>query len=343
MSTEFQEFRVSNDAMEDAEELRRRMDAEGYLFFRALQDAGKLWALRKDILGVLRSAGWLREGTELADGIAERARRCTEGDLEYARVYHRLYQLESFHQAGHWPEVLAAMRKVIGGPVLPHPQKIARLWFPQYSEHTTPIHQDFVHFQGSYRTYTCWTPVGDCPRELGGLAVLSGSHRIDAVHDHHFSLGAGSLAIDRAQLKGQWVTTDYAIGDTLIFHCLTVHQALPNRTADRLRVSLDNRYQALDQPIAEHMLLPHLRNHHELTWDEVYRDWGSRELQYYWRNLDLAVLPKDESWGAKGFEEAVSLARQGDPGARHHLTRLVQRNPDSEQARVAAAALREGG
>ena len=61
------------------------------------------------------------------------------------------------------------------------------------------------------------------------LALLAGSHRIDTVHDHHFSLGAGGLAIDTGQLEGEWVTTDYAIGDTLIFHSLTVHQALPNR------------------------------------------------------------------------------------------------------------------
>jgi len=339
MSERFEEFRVSNDAIADPDELRRRIDVEGYLFFRALQDPDKLLALRREILGVCREGAWLREGSELSAGIADPSRRCTEGDLEYATVYHQIYKLESFHRAGHWPEVLAMMETVIGGPVLPHPQKIARLWFPQYTEHTTPIHQDFVHFQGAFKTYTCWAPVGDCPRELGGLAVLPGSHRINAVRDHHFSLGAGSLAIDTGQLEGQWVTTDYAIGDSLIFHSLTVHQALPNRTADRLRISLDNRYQGLDQPIAEHMLLPHLRAHHELTWDEVYRDWGSKELQYYWRGLDLEVMPKDESWGARGFAEALSLARQGDLVARHHLTRLVNRDPSTEQARAAAAAL----
>ena len=341
MTVGFQEFRVSNDAMDHPEELRRRIDAEGYLFFRSLQDTDKLWALRQDILRVCRDGGWLQEGTDLTAGIAETSRRCTEGDMEYAEVYHQVYHLEAFHRAGHWPEVLAMMQKVIGGPVLPHPQKIARLWFPQYAEHTTPIHQDFVHFQGTYQTYTCWTPVGDCPRELGGLAILSGSHKIDAVHDHHFSLGAGGLAIGTERLEGPWVTTDYAIGDTLIFHSLTVHQALPNRTADRLRISLDNRYQAQDLPIAEHMLLPHLRTHHELTWDEVYRDWGSQDLQYYWQCLDLKRLPKDESWAARAFEEALSRARHGDTEAQHHLARIVKRDPNSEQGRAAAAALRE--
>lgn len=341
MTNRFEEFRVSNDALDDSAELRRRMEAEGYLFFRSLQDRDKLWSLRREMLGVMQAGGWLRAGTDLMAGIAETAARCTEGDVEYTAVYHELYKLEAFHRSGHWPEVLAMLEKVVGGPVLPHPQKVARLWFPQYQAHTTPIHQDFVHFQGTYDTYTCWAPVGDCPRELGGLAVLPGSHKINAVHDHHFALGAGSLAIDTERLQGQWVTTDYGIGDTLLFHSLTVHQALPNTTADRMRISLDNRYQALDQPIAEHMLLPHLRTHHDLTWDEVYRNWQSTELQYYWRNLDLKVLPKDESWGAKGFAEALARARRGDQEARHHLSRLVKRSPDSEQGRAAAAALAE--
>src|SRR5690242_5562261 len=71
MTAEFQEFRVSNDALNDPEELRRRIDAEGYLFFRSLQDADKLRALRRDILGVLREGGWVRPGTDLMDGIAD--------------------------------------------------------------------------------------------------------------------------------------------------------------------------------------------------------------------------------------------------------------------------------
>ena len=43
-----------------------------------------------------------------------------------------------------------------GAPIMPHPQKIARIWFPKYTEHTTPKHQDFVHFQGSFDNITCW-------------------------------------------------------------------------------------------------------------------------------------------------------------------------------------------
>jgi len=61
-----------------------------------------------------------------------------------------------------------------------------------------------VHFQGVFDTYTCRAPVGDCPTELGGLAVLPGSHKIKKVHDHHFSLGTGALSISEKDIERGW-------------------------------------------------------------------------------------------------------------------------------------------
>jgi hypothetical protein len=341
MSTYYGEFSVSNDALGDGQELRRRMDEDGYLFIKGLQDPGKLLALRQEILQVCRAGGWLIESTELMEGVADVSRQCTEGDPEYLEVYHEIYKLESFHRSGHWPEVLDVMENVVAGSVLPHPQKIARLWFPKYTEHTTPIHQDYVHFQGVYDTYTCWAPVGDCPRELGGLALLPGSHKINAVHAHHFSLGAGALAIDEEELPRDWLTTDYEIGDSLIFHSLTVHQALPNVTEDRLRVSLDNRYQSAEFAIAGHMLEPHIGGEAAITWEEIYKNWESTELQYYWRDLELETLAWIEKWGVQAFEEALDRARQGDRQARHHLRRMLKSDTQSDSAKRATAALAE--
>lgn len=341
MTDQLKALRVSNDAMNEPEELRRRINDEGYLFFKKLQDPDKLWNLRREMLTAIQEGGWLIAGTDPMEGIADISRQCTEGDLEYPKVYHEVYKLEAFHRSGHWPEVLDMMEKVIGKPVLPHPQKIARIWFPKYTEHTTPVHQDFVHFQGNFETYTCWAPVGDCPIELGGLAVLPGSHKVNTVLDHHFSLGAGSLCVDADELDGDWHTTDYEIGDSLIFPALTVHKALSNLTEDRLRVSLDNRYQAMGDPIAEHMLLPHLNIFSALSWDDVYRDWESDELKYYWQDLDMPVVPRDFSYAEKGFEEALSLAREGDERARLHLTRAIKRDPTSPQARAAQEVLQE--
>jgi len=336
-----EELRVSNDALEDGDELRRRLAEEGYVFLKGVMERDKLMALRRQIMELLMQGGWLVEGTDPMDGIARIDAQCTEGDTAYSDVYHQIYALQDFHRSGHWSEVLRVMEQVIGGEVLPHPQKIARLWFPQYTAHTTPMHQDFVHFQGSIETYTLWGPVGDCPIELGGLAVLPGSHKIGQVREHHFSLGAGGLAVDEEDLAETWLSTNYEAGDALIFPSLTVHQALPNYTEDRLRVSLDNRYQARDRPIAQHMLQPHLQGISGFTWEQCYTGWEDEELQYYWKDLGLEVVPMSTQWGDKGFAEALDLARGGDERALFQLRRIALRDSESERGQRAVQLLDE--
>ena len=172
--------------------------------------------------------------------------------------------------------------------------------------------------------------------------MLKGSHKVDRVLEHHFSLGAGSLHVDptaHSELKDEWYTTDYEVGDTLIFPALTIHKALPNLTEDRLRVSLDNRYQRVGDPIAEHMLNPHLGSMSPLTWDDVYEDWGSDEFQYYWKKHDNPVLPKITKYLDKAFEDAVELTRNGDERAQLHLRRIAIRDPTSDQGKVASEVL----
>lgn len=340
MAATINPFTVSNDALSDNQELRRRLDDDGYIFIRKLVDAKPLLDLRRQMLTVLRDGGWLQAGSNVMDGIADVSKKCAEGDPEYIAVYRNVQRLEAFHRFAHDPSIVALMERIIGEAVLPHPAKVARLWFPQYTLHTTPAHQDFVHFQGTYETYTCWMPVGDCPIQLGPLAVLVGSHKSGEIYDHHFALGAGGLAVDTAKLAGEWLSNDFAIGDALIFPSRTVHQALPNVTADRLRVSLDNRYQARSQPIAEHELHPHLSRSSGQDWDDIYPRWQSTDLQYYWKDLNLNVVPSDTSRQTRAFEEALELARQGNELARPLLVRIVKRDPDSPQAKAAEDALR---
>ncbi len=291
------------------------------------------------MLDVIRDGGWLQAGSNPIDGRADVTKKCAEGDPEYIAVYKNIQRLETFHRLPHDPTVVSLIEKIVGETALPHPSKIARLWFPQNTLHTTPAHQDFVHFQGSYDTYTCWTPVGDCPIELGPLAVLVGSHKSGEIYDHHFALGAGGLAVDTGKLTGEWVSSDFAIGDALIFPSRTVHQALPNVTEDRLRVSLDNRYQAQSQPIAEHQLMPHLSRASGQTWDDIYPHWPSSDLKYYWKDLNLTVIPSDTTRQDRSFVEALDLARQGNELARPLLDRIVRRDPTSSQAEAAREAL----
>ena len=350
MDAQLKELRVSNDAKNDPEELRRRIDKEGYLFFKQLLNLNNLLELRKQILTTLQEGGWLIAGTDPMDGIADVTQKCTEGDRKYTDVYHKVQKLEALHRSGHWPETLDMIEKIMDRPTMPFPHQVVRLWFPKYTEYTTPIHQDFVHFQGHFENLTVWAPIGDCPIELGGLAVIPGSHKIGKVLDHHFALGAGGLNIHveeeatrHPEITSGWYTTNYEMGDTLIFPALTIHKALPNVTEDQMRASLDNRYNPVGQPIAEHMLLPHLDNSGELTWEQIYEDWQFDDLKYFWRNYDNPLVPHNTDFYAKGFKDAVDQARAGAAFAIQRLKTIVKNDPDTPNGVIAKGVLKDIG
>ena len=344
MAEDIRELRVSNDAIDDPVELQCRIADEGYLFFKRMQNPDKMWELRSVMMTRIQEVGWLLPDTDPVEGIADVSRQCTEGDLEYTAGYSHVYKSEAFHRAGHWPEVTEMIAKIMGRPIMPQPQQIARIWFPKFTEHTTPMHQDFVHFQGNFETLTSWAPIGDCPIELGGLAVIPGSHKVERVLDHHFSLGAGGLAVnvdEEEEIEPTWYSTDYEAGDTLIFPALTIHRALPNYTEDRLRLSLDNRYLAIGDLIAEHMFIPHGPS--ALTWEEVYQDWQSDEYQYYWKEHQNPVVAHDLSYSERGFAEALELAREGHKQAFVKLRRMIKKDPESQAAQDARTVLDDVG
>ena len=89
------------------------------------------------------------------------------------------------------------------------------------------------------------------------------------------------MGVDSRELGGEWLTTDYQPGDALIFHSLAIHQALPNLTDDRIRLSVDYRYQSPNQPILDFCLKPHNSGG---TWDEIYEGWNRESCSTIGRN-----------------------------------------------------------
>jgi ectoine hydroxylase-related dioxygenase (phytanoyl-CoA dioxygenase family) len=152
---------------------------------------------------------------------------------------------------------MAIARGLLRDEVLVHPRRIGRMAWPNYVEATTPAHQDHFYIRGSVETYSCWTPLGACPAELGGLAVAPGTHRRGYLdHTVHHAGAVGGRGVPEEDIQ-EWHTADYAPGDALFFHAYTIHKALPNRTPDRLRLSTDNRYQRKDDQIDPGALEPH--------------------------------------------------------------------------------------
>ncbi len=331
---------VSNDLLNDPAALRERMARDGYLFFRDLLDRQAVRQVRQDLLELCRQVGWLAEDAPL-----EEAKPNMENAYEdymdpgFQAVRAKAVILESVHALMHRTELVGVIEKLAGEPAIPHLGKEVRIRFPRQLgpggvlQRSAP-HQDFVHNQGTVECYSGWAPIGDVPRQLGGLEVLTGSHK-HGVYDVHASEGGAvsTVMVDESQVSGQWVTADYQIGDFMFFHSLTVHKAPPN-LGDSLRFSLDCRYQGVSQPFSANLLkaIPAMT--------EMYANWKSKDLQYYWQRYDLKTVEHDMQYYNKRDAEAIEHGRAGDQSMRTSLLRILN-NPmaDPKMREEAEAAL----
>lgn len=276
-------FLVSNDALDNPAELRARAQRDGYLFLRGVVDRDAIMAARRDIAGVLQRHGWLDDGTDPMDAISTRE-PVFEGTDGYWPVYDDVQRLESFHRLSHDPAIHRTLRTLFEEDVLAHPRNIARIIFPDTEQYAIASHQDYMNIGGTEDTWTAWVPLGDCPMELGSLVALSGSRHAGFLPRKEIQHGGVTIAYEPDGCE--WVGEPFQMGDVLLFHSLTVHKALGNRTRDRIRLSVDMRYQPASHPVAISSLLPHYTR---LTWDEVYAGWSDRELCYYWERQNPQV------------------------------------------------------
>ncbi|MGC5033401.1 phytanoyl-CoA dioxygenase family protein [Micromonospora sp. DT229] len=335
--TEYGELTTSTGVDTDSAVLRQRIDTDGYLFLKGLLPTAEVAAVRADILRLCAEADWLAEGGA-GDGVVDVTASCQPPDPRYYAVYQRVISLESFNRLAHATPLLDMMKTLLGhDDVIPRPARLARLIFPQPDVGATPPHQDYPHEQGTPEAYTAWVPLGKVPRQQGGLAVWPGSHR-HGVFDHGFVPGVGGLGIRVDGLGASWLTADFDPGDVVVFHSMTVHKALPNRTADRIRISADFRYQRASTPLAPHMLEP---SGGKLSWADVYAGWSSDGLKYYWKQWDLTTTPYDYRYYRRRDEQALELARAGDRNAREFLRTISVRNPDPDLRSAAARLLAE--
>ncbi len=244
-------FIVANDALNDPAGLNRLLDEHGYLYFRGVAPKEKVLQARRDILKFCLDAGWIKPYGDTLDAVWSGVGPYGEGDPEYMGVYKQMLNLPSFLQIPEDDVLMKLMGRILGGEVLLHRRKIGRVTFPNNTSQTTPAHQDFQYIRGTPRTYTLWMPIGECPIELGGLAVLKGSHREGFVehkiNKEHKYAGMGVMDEDMPEDGTEWHEGNFGLGDFLVFHSHTIHKAMPNVTGDRLRFSCDNRYQRKDE------------------------------------------------------------------------------------------------
>lgn len=228
----------------DGEALRHRIASDGYVFVRGLLDPDMVRAVGATGLGYLQDAGWMAPGGDptLADPLRP-VRAVKMRDAFGDPGYRRIIADPGFNAIPFTSPLADLMAKILGPQGFCYPLKIPRVVYPSRMVPRQPgnfVHKDYGSVQDMF---TCWVPLGDVPRTLGGLAVLPGSQHTSRVSPSPLTrLGPG------------WLTTDYRAGDVLVFHCLTTHAALPNRE-ERMRFSGEFRWQLADQPAPRRMVI----------------------------------------------------------------------------------------
>ena len=249
-------LRESNDIKDEPVALRERMAEDGYLLLRGLHYPDRVQAVRDMILSNLNENEQIDTSYPLEQGVVKPgARGAFLGGSKAMTRNPTFLELVESHR------IMAFFTHFLRSDVLTFDYKWLRVIAPG---DFTGAHYDIVYMgRGTHNLYTCWTPITDVPYEMGPLALLVGSHRgpgfeqikatygqMDVDRDHV----TGAFSNDPLEMVekfgGQWQTTEFKMGDAIIFGMFTMHGSITN-TSNRYRISCDTRYQRADDPVDE--------------------------------------------------------------------------------------------
>ena len=235
------ELADSSGLAHDQQGLRRRLAADGYLFFRGLLPADQIRAAGVAVSERLRSGGWVDD--QGRPSVVPRAVNPMDALADPA--FRAAVTSAAFNRIPYLPPLRSVVRRILGPDAFSYPAKVLRAVYPE-DPGTRPrgryIHYDYG-VSGVQDMLTSWIPLVDIPARLGGLAVRPGGH-----------LGPPVPPRPLSQREPGWATVPYRLGDVIIFHGLTPHAALPN-TGSVLRLSGDFRWQLADRPAPAEMIL----------------------------------------------------------------------------------------
>ena len=202
------------------------------------------------------------------------------------------------------------MLTLMGNTAFCDPTKVARVVYPAAlvpvhgGRH---IHQDWSVI-GAQDMFTVWTPLMDIPRTLGGLALRPGSQAGPLLRAH---------ILDEDQPG--WATTDYRAGDVVVFHCLTAHASLPNRSTGR--VSAELRWQLADDPVPRHLVYGPRGNGGVELFSRLFRRSGMVATGA--RRPPLRRRPAGARWGPRRSIALRRFLRRGRQPARRLPPRVA--------------------
>ena len=160
------------------------------------------------------------------------------------------------------PKLLDVVESVIGPEIYSNPVQHVRIKPPRKAlpelagknsyVGTTTWHQDhgaLLDEANDTQVVTTWVAITDAPEEMGCLICIPGSHKRGEMTDHCPGDGIAAENFIPGKLLNtrQALTLPIKKGGIILFHQLTEHAALNNKT-DKIRWSFDLRWNRIGEP-----------------------------------------------------------------------------------------------
>ena len=265
-SSQLGTLRDATPHLGDPAALRARLDDEGYLLLRGLQDRDLVLEARRQMVQVLRDEGVADKSGGPLDA------RPAPGEAKRNGIEGRLGQCPAFRQVVESERIRRFMEGIYGGEALTFTYKWMRVVGPG---DFTGAHYDVVYMgRGSMGVLTVWTPFGDLGYEHGTLAVVPGSQRLPGFHKVRDTYGRMDVDRDRVggwfaddpldvtgKYGGRWATSEFCAGDVLVFGMYMMHMSLAN-TSGEYRLTADTRWQKAGDPVDERWIGKQPKGHY---------------------------------------------------------------------------------
>jgi hypothetical protein len=274
----FGELRRSVDIQTDFSALRQRWVEDGYLFIPGFLERSDVREARRHIAEGLASKGLLDPDYPVMEAVkAADADMGFQADPRLAVEFMNSISKDNatMQRLLYSGKLIRFFEEFFGEDVRHFDFTWVRTMGKGFG---TDPHCDIVYMgRGSRRLCTVWIPYGDTSLAVGGLMILEGSHHqvgrlkkylsrdVDIYCENRpeaAKIKAGEIPWTwsgilsnnpvslREHLGGRWLTTEYRMGDILIFGMTTVHASSDNQTR-YFRFSTDTRYQPASDPVDE--------------------------------------------------------------------------------------------
>jgi len=248
----------SSHLVDDMAALRSRMDEDGFWLMRGLIDRDRVLEARREIMLKYAIIGEIDDVNHpVMEGIQSRESFIDKVNL--LAFTESVMTGQAYRSVVMDDALTGLLGRFFESPVQTFD---FRWWRFMRPGETTGFHCDSPYInRGTQRVISAWIPLGDVPREEGGLIVLEGSHKDerlkeryshkDADRDRLGWLSTNPITLQK-NLGGRWLTTDYRAGDVIIFSMFLVHGTIDNHSSsNRCRLTSDTRYQPVGEPLDE--------------------------------------------------------------------------------------------